>query len=324
MHDLVTKYFDQRITQEERKQLFTDMETDVELRHEFISMQNICGLFSFLPCESDLPDAMSKLIEFKKKHRKKSFTLYSKHIIGYAAAICLAVVSTWMSMNYVATGEGDEQTTYDEFYVPSGQRAQVKLHDGTIVWLNARSSLRYPSRFAKGTRRVELDGEAFFEVAHDEKAPFVVATEKMDIKVLGTKFNVFAYKGRDEFNTSLIEGSVKIYREQDEANALYMQPNERAELIGNKLVKHRISNTDYLLWKEGVYSFDDVPFERIMKKLELYYDITIVVKNNSLKSYKFSGKFRQRDGVESVLHTLGKVYLFTYTKDEERNVITIK
>ena len=102
----------------------------------------------------------------------------------------------------------------------------VKLHDGTTAWVNARSTLRYPNHFAHEERKVELDGEAFFDVEHNEHKPFVVSTEKLDIKVLGTKFNVFAYKGREEFNTALLEGSVKVYERMNEEKALFMNPNE--------------------------------------------------------------------------------------------------
>lgn len=326
MHELIIKYFNREITSDEKKKMFSLMESDKELEKEFVSAQNIYALTSLLPSEIDEPEAIGKLLEFKQARRKQSFRIPYKHIIGYAAAICVAILSTWTVTNYnhSLTTHVEEEIAYEEFTTPSGQRAMVKLQDGTTVWLNARSTLRYPNRFAKGERRVELDGEAFFEVKHNEKVPFVVTTERLDIKVLGTKFNVFAYKGRNEFNTSLMEGSVKIYTIQDEQNALFMEPNEHVELIGNKLVKSFINNADFLLWKEGIYAFDDVSFNHIIKKLELYYDITIQVNNKKLDSYKFSGKFRQRDGVESVLRTLQKVYYFSYAKDEERNKITIR
>lgn len=227
-----------------------------------------------------------------------------------------------MSYQHQTTVTG--AVAFEEFSTPAGQRAKIRLHDGTVVWLNARSILRYPNQFIGAERKVELEGEAFFEVARNEEVPFVVATEKPDIKVLGTKFNVFAYKGKNEFSTALIEGSVKIYKPDNESVAMYMNPNDFAELKEGRLEKRRIGNTDFLLWKEGIYAFDDVSFSEIISKLELYYDITIDIKNRKLGEYKFSGKFRQRDGVESVLKALQKIYRFSYTKDEELNKITIR
>ena len=324
MHILITKYFEGEITAAERKLLFSMIQTDEKLRKDFSSVQNLYALSSWLPNENDEFEAVDKLAAFKHTHcRKKRYPIHIlKHAAGYAAAICITILSTGMVMNDREPAE--EMVTYEEFTTPSGQRAMVKLHDGTTVWLNARSTLRYPNHFAREERKVELDGEAFFDVEHNEHKPFVVSTEKLDIKVLGTKFNVFAYKGREEFNTALLEGSVKVYERMNEEKALFMNPNECVELKDNKLVKRPMGNTDFLLWKEGIYAFDDVPFEDIIKKFELYYDIVITVNNSKLMKYKFSGKFRQRDGVESALRTLRKVYYFTYIKDEENNNIVIR
>lgn len=324
MHILITKYFEGEITAAERKSLFSMIQTDEKLRKDFSSVQNLYALSSWLPNENDEFEAVDKLAAFKQIHcRRKRYPIHIiKHAAGYAAAICITILSTWMVMNDREPAE--EMVTYEEFTTPSGQRAMVKLHDGTTVWLNARSTLRYPNHFAREERKVELDGEAFFDVEHNEHKPFVVSTEKLDIKVLGTKFNVFAYKGREEFNTALLEGSVKVYERMNEEKALFMNPNECVELKDNKLVKRPMGNTDFLLWKEGIYAFDDVPFEDIIKKFELYYDIVITVNNSKLMKYKFSGKFRQRDGVESALRTLRKVYYFTYIKDEENNNIIIR
>lgn len=324
MHILITKYFEGEITAAERKLLFSMIQADEKLRKDFSSVQNLYALSSWLPNENDEFEAVDKLAAFKQTHcRKKRYPIHIlKHAAGYAAAICITILSTWVVMNDREPAE--EMVTYEEFTTPSGQRAMVKLHDGTTVWLNARSTLRYPNHFAREERKVELDGEAFFDVEHNEHKPFVVSTEKLDIKVLGTKFNVFAYKGREEFNTALLEGSVKVYERMNEEKALFMNPNECVELKDNKLVKRPMGNTDFLLWKEGIYAFDDVPFEDIIKKFELYYDIVITVNNSKLMKYKFSGKFRQRDGVESALRTLRKVYYFTYIKDEENNNIVIR
>lgn len=325
MHILITKYFEGEITAANRKLLFSMMQTDEKLRNDFTSVQNLYALSSWLPRETDQLDAVDKLISFKQAHcRKKRRSIPSllKHIAGYAAAICFTILSTWMVMKDRQIPE--EAITYEEFSTPSGQRAMVKLHDGTTVWLNACSTLRYPSRFAPEERKVELDGEAFFDVCHNEQKPFIVSTEKLNIKVLGTKFNVFAYKSRNEFNMALLEGSVKIYVPTNEETALFMDPNEYVELKDDKLVKHLMDNTDFLLWKDGVYAFDDVSFEEIIKKFELYYDIEIKVNNTKLLKYKFSGKFRQRNGVESALHTLRKIYYFNYIKDEESNSIIIQ
>lgn len=323
MHDLITKYFGKELTPVEEDALFFLLKTDAKLKAEFIFAQNLYALTALLPQASDTHIAFVKLKKNRRKRRTKSFLIYLKRTTGYAAVIALSVLSTWMVINRSESTQ--EQTlVFEEFTTPSGQRAMLKLYDGTTVWLNAQSKLRYPHSFSKGERRVELDGEAFFDVAHNKDQPFIVSTEKVDIKVLGTKFNVFAYKSSPEFKAALLEGSIDIYRSHSTNPLLSVHPHESVELVDDKLIKNSFENMDFLLWKDGIYAFDDMPFGEILKKLELYYDVTIVLDNRKLNAYKFSGKFRQRDGVENVLRTLQNLYHFSYIKDEEHNTILIQ
>jgi len=322
MHDLITKYFHNTITPKEKEVLFSEMMGNDDLKKEFAGIQNLHALTALFPVNDDCADGIKKLLDFKQSRKKKRFVLPAKHIIGYAATICIAILSTWAISNMNERKLSD--ISYEEISAPAGQRAFVKLHDGTTVWLNARSTLRYPNQFSGKNRIVELDGEAFFEVKENQEKPFIVSTEKLDIRVLGTHFNVCAYKGRNEFRTSLLEGSVQVYDRKDKSKLLFLEPNEQAELIENKLIRTSIESKDFLLWREGIYSFDDVAFSDIIKKLELYYDIVIKINNQYMNTYKFSGKFRQRDGVESVLRTLQKVRYFSYIKDDDLNTITIQ
>lgn len=324
MHDLIEKYFRGDITSEEKKQLFSSLRIDNKLKKEFISIQSLFAVSSLLPAEDDEIRALPKLKQFKQKRRKQMTIRLFRQVAGYAAVICLTVMLTWAYVKQSALPVEMPVVAYQEFVTPPGQRAMVKLPDGTTVWLNARSSLRYPNIFTDTERRVELDGEAYFDVTHKAEQPFVVSTEKLDIKVLGTEFNVHAYKGRNEFNASLVKGSVKIYNKGNEESALLIAPNEYAELVGNRLVKKEFTNMEFLLWRDGIYAFDDVEFAEIIRKLELYYDVTVQVTNKRLNTYQFTGKFRQRDGVESVLRTLQKVYYFGFIKDEDNNIITIR
>lgn len=324
MHNLIIKYFNKDITAEEKDLLFKLIATSPELRKEFNDAQNLYGLTAWLLLSGDRPYAVDKLLTFKGTLRKSKLISIFRHVLGYAAIVCMAVLGTWMWMDemYRRSLE-NEVITYVEFSTPEGQRAKLKLHDGTKVWLNAKSTLRYPNRFVNNERHVELEGEAFFDVVQNKKIPFVVETEKVNIKVLGTKFNVFAYKGQPEVKTALVEGSVKLYIGSDEEQAFYLNPNEIAELKDGVFSKSHFDNTDFLLWKKGIYAFDDIPFTEILKKLELYYDIKIVVKNKRLENFHFSGKFRQRDGIERVLYTLQKVRYFYFTKDDDQNIIII-
>jgi ferric-dicitrate binding protein FerR (iron transport regulator) len=325
--DLMVRYFNEELTQSEKEELFACIEADPALKKEFVAMQNVCALSSLLRDESDEMKSSVRFKQFKQRRRVKTVYASLRQFAGYAAVILMAAFTTWFVMkNHPSTEDTNRPPlVYEEISVPSGQRAMVKLQDGTTVWINARSSLRYPTVFAANERRVELNGEAFFDVAEqNDKQPFIVSTEKVDVMATGTQFNVFAYAGRNNFKTSLITGIVEIYNAGQEDKAICLKPNESAELISDRWVKKSFGNKDFLLWKEGIYAFDDMPFAEIIQKLELYYDTTILIEHQKLSTYKFTGKFRQRDGLVSVLHTLQKIYHFTFTKDDEKNIITIR
>ena len=140
----------------------------------------------------------------------------------------------------------------------------------------------------------------------------MVSTERLDIRVLGTKFNVSAYTGESDFHTYLVEGAVEVCGHTEEMGRLLLSPNEQVRLVEDQLVKERI------------YAFDDMTLREIVHKLELYYDIRFVIRDSRLANYKFSGKFRQQDGVENVLRALQKVERFTFVRHEESNEIIIQ
>lgn len=322
MHELITKYIDKTITSKEEEELYRLVQSDDKIKEEFIDAQNIYALSTLYPSDYDEKEGYNRLRKFKKTYQKKNFLSLFKNSMRYTAVVITTVIATYFFLN--DTQNLDEiALAYEEFRTPPGQRAILKLYDGTTVWLNAASTLRYPNVFAGKSRNVELDGEAYFDVKHKDNIPFIVSTEKLDIEVLGTKFNVFAYNGQNEFTAYLEEGAIQIYTNSDKSNSLLLYPNEVAELKENMLAKRSVSNKDFLLWKEGIYAFDDLPFQEIINKLELYYDIKIEINNPALAEYKFSGKFRQRDGVVSALRTFQKVYNFSFHKDDDSNHITI-
>jgi ferric-dicitrate binding protein FerR (iron transport regulator) len=328
MQNLIIKYFEGQIGPEEKRELFSRLYVDEECRKEFTTIQNIRGLTSWMPSTTDDAVAIGNLLLFKQSRKKKKIKSLYRKWIEYAAVIVVSVCSTWavfhFSMHETEPAKQVADVYYEEFTTPAGQRALLRLQDGTTVWLNGRTTLRYPNHFSKNERRVELDGEAFFDVKENKESPFIVNLGKLSVKVTGTKFNVFAYRGNDEYLVSLTEGAVRVFNSQNEKNGLDLERNERAILKENRLWKESFSNMDFLLWKDGIYAFDNVCFSEMVKKLELYYDVTIVVKNRDLENYRFNGKFRQRDGIESALKTLMKIKKFTYTKDEEQNIITIR
>lgn len=219
---------------------------------------------------------------------------------------------------------GQPETTMQSIHVPAGQRAELTLADGTKVWLNAKTTLTFPTYFDGNTRNVHLDGEGYFKVAHDASQPFIVNTEQYDIRVLGTEFNVLAYAGTPFFETSLLEGSVEVYSPSTPGSAIQLNPNMYVYLEDGVLKRKQIEHRSYFQWREGLISFYDATVADMIAKLQLYYDVKINVHNDKLLQSHYSGKFRTKDGVEHVLKVLQLRNKFTYEKNEDLNIITIK
>lgn len=207
--------------------------------------------------------------------------------------------------------------------VPEGQRANLTLPDGTNVWINARTTLQYPSSFRNNERRVILKGEAYFKVTKNEKQPFIVETEQYNIKVLGTAFNVEAYPHQQYFETTLMEGSVTVSPTQYPEQTIALTPGYKVCTEHNKLQVLKVDSYDSYRWKEGLICFTDESFADIMKDFEKYYGLKIEITNKDVIKYKYTGKFRQSDGIDYALKVLQQDIYFSYTKDYENQFIRI-
>ena len=183
--------------------------------------------------------------------------------------------------------------------------------------------LDFPGSFKGNIRNVKLDGEGYFAVTKNVEQPFIVETNKCNVKVLGTELNVMAYAADSVWETSLLEGAVEILVPGSNNSGMRLEPNMMASLKGNRLVKGRIKEVDYFLWREGLLCFNDISVRDMIEKLKLYYGVDIVVNNTRILKNRYTGKFRTKDGVEHVLKVLKLNNKFTYTKDDETNVITI-
>lgn len=154
------------------------------------------------------------------------------------------------------------QPVTQKLSVPAGQRAHIVLPDGSKVWVNAGSTLTYPSIFGE-ERRVKLNGEAFFEVAKGT-LPFIVSTGKVDIKALGTQFNVFNYPS-EELTVALLEGSVRVYHPEQEQQGVLLSPEQQLTATANGRFLVGSITKDPIIWKDGLYAFDKQKLKDILK-----------------------------------------------------------
>lgn len=253
--------------------------------------------------------------EYKKNTRK---------VNRWKLTAVAASVALLFALSYPIFKSGVQEDKWQSVWVPPGQRAQVVLDDGTTVWLNSQSTFRFPSSFNSDTRKVWLKGEGFFDVEKDEEKPFIVQTSRYDITVTGTSFNVFAYENGSTFETSLLDGSVRISSENNHHSAINLIKNEKVTEIEGRLVKRQIDNFDHFRWRDGLICIDDEPFEVMMEKFSLYFDILIKIENPALLEYHPTGKFRHSDGINHALKVLQRDLNFTYNRDYEKNEIVIK
>ena len=169
-----------------------------------------------------------------------------------------------------------------------------------------------------------LDGEAYFEVAKDKTKPFIVQTNKYNVEVLGTKFDVNAYSETGEFETTLMSGSVRVASTSDPAQKLTLKPNNKVYLQDGELHVSVVDDFNPYRWKEGLICFKNESFTSIMKDFEKYYGLTIQVRNKEVLKYVYTGKFRQTDGIDYALRVLQKDIKFSYQRDDENQIIYIE
>lgn len=276
--------------------------------------------------ERKLYDAMLLLGDETKQRkaidkRKLSLSSLRTEFLKIAAVVAITLGGAYLYQQFRADNALMAMQTIS---VPAGQRVNVTLPDGTNVWLNARTTIKYPISFNSDKRQVVLDGEAYFDVAKNKKIPFVVHTDKCDVEVLGTKFNVDAYSDRGEFEATLMEGSVKVASIADPAQTLTLRPDSKVLLKDGQLTVVPVDDYNPYRWKEGLICFKNESFAAIMKDFEKYYGINIQVKNKDTLQYFYTGKFRQTDGIDYALRVLQKDIRFTYKRDDENHIIYIE
>lgn len=308
--ELLHKYFRGDTSPQEEKQVMDWAEASAGNYRQYLEERKIWNaLLIHYTTSAEKVEAFSA--------QNKSFILWK--IGSIAASIALLISLSWI----IFTANKEEPQSLQAVMVPAGQRVQLVLGDGTKVWLNSKSTFTYPTSFGKNIREVELDGEGYFEVTKNEKAPFIVKTRKYDIKVLGTTFNVSAYQNKlSAFETSLLEGVIDVST-GDQTEWISLTPNEKVTEIDGILQKDTINNPEHLRWREGLICLDDEPFENLMRKFAVYYGIDIVINNPNVLKYKCTGKFRQTDGIEYALRVLQKDVKFKYLRNDELNSITI-
>ncbi len=257
---------------------------------------------------------VAKAKEIRKFSENRSWETVSKQIRGkaikmlwsfskYAALIIVAfLLGTLITNQY---NKRSELVRFAEVSVPLGQMSEITLYDGTKVWLNSGTTIRYQSNFGKNNRNVALEGEAFFEVTKS-KLPFKVELKDVEVEVLGTTFNVVSYSDEDYSQVTLVEGKVKV-NDLNENSIAVLKPSEQI-YIDSKTNKASISKVEtnfYTSWINGKIVFDDQPLAEITRKLERWYNVDIQFKEPGIGELHFSGTILKHKPFNQIVTAFG-------------------
>ena len=306
--ELLYRFFNKETTLEEEKKIRLWIEESDENRQEFFRERK---LFDAILLHGDLA---------YKKVRTRFYIPWRRIAAALSGVAAIVLLTIYVTTYFLQQSFRDD--TMNTVIVPQGQRVSLTLADGTKVWLNAKTKMEYPQSFkAFDERIVKVDGEAYFEVSKNKNRPFIVKTSKGDIEVLGTKFYVSAYATTDIFETSLIEGRVKVHTAYED---MTLYPRDKAVLQNGILTRKHIDDMDIYRWRDGLYCFKNLSFEDVLKQFEIYYDVRFVKENPQMANPKLNGKFRLIDGVDYALRVLQREVGFSFRRDEETSVIYLK
>jgi transmembrane sensor len=225
-------------------------------------------------------------------------------VYSASAAVASAAAASSAAASSAAASPTAAPTTvlYNTMSTPRGRQIRIILPDGSKVWLNAASTIHYPTAFNGKERAVQLSGEAYFEIAKDETKPFIVSAESMHVQVLGTEFNLMAYPDEAKINTTLVSGAVRVLTA---TASLVLRPDEQASLpaTANRLTVSRPNMKEPLAWKEGRFRFDGANITTIMRQVARWYDVDIEYRGE-VPSNEFNGSISRAEYVNKILGAL--------------------
>lgn len=236
-----------------------------------------------------------------------------------------AVLLPFLVLNiafWIYSGTDNRVTVNKDIYVPCGERMTVMLSDGTKVYLNADTKLTYPEQFVGKERKVSVEGEAYFEVKKDSEKPFIVDVSFMQIKVLGTSFNVNAYPSEKKVLTTLDEGSVKIRNTQSNSFDYMMKPGETAiyeKETGTCIIQKNKDYKNESIWLKDVLIFNDTPLEDVLKILSRKYNVQFSVENKAIYSYTYTLK-SESESLQEILENMGHITPIKYEKVNRKEI----
>ncbi|MEN8156191.1 MAG: FecR domain-containing protein [Bacteroidota bacterium] len=323
---IIVRYFEGTISESDELHLLEWLKSSPEAVEQFNDFQKIWGMTEVVtPSNNKVIDKDWKLLQQKvhtlKTEEKKQVTTILYWLPRFAAVFILGVIIS-AAISYSMMHSSSKDLSYYEISAPYDARSEILLPDGTTIWLNAGTHLRYSNEYGRKQREVFLSGEACFNVETHPKAPFLVRTADLRIKAYGTTFNVKSYPEENTVETTLIEGSIGITRNKYEENPVdevMLEPNQRVVYYKTSqnpsyLVSKGIDPLKSTLWKEGTLSVNSETLGEMAIKLERKYGVKIHFENEALKELTFTGTF-ENETIEQVLEAIGMAAHLNYEID---------
>lgn len=320
IYDLIAKSFSKELTEEESVHLSIWKSADKFNLLEYNDFREIWKHSNCLamPSQIDLPKSLRTTRKKAGIDRKqiKWFSVF----VQIAAVLILAVLLSTLYNQFLVTKpyEKIETIVYQQVKASYGIQSRVELADGTVIYLNSGSTLRFPNSFdGMKNRNVELTGEGNFKVAKNNEQPFIVDIHKIQIKVIGTTFNVEAYPNNSSFTIALVEGSIQIQQKTESgvSDLMALKANQVAfyNQSENKLLwKTEDDLNKYIAWTDGKIILSNDPVNTVIQKLENWYNVDIELANKKLEKYRFTGTFID-EPLEQVLNILNLTSQMEYT-----------
>ena len=258
-------------------------------------------------------------IHYLINKREKSISGGRKLIRVFSRVAAILIIPLTIALAYFVYQYTSESGLLQTISAPLASRTNFELPDGSKVWLNAGSSIIFPSKFSGKIRKVELVGQAYFDVIHTS-VPFHVEANNTSVEVLGTAFDVSAYY-LENVSVTLVRGKVLV--NSDQGNKLVLSPGEQAQIEGNgKISKHEVAAEDFVSWKDNILVFNHEPLEQVVTKLERWYNLSITIGDESIKNINVTGTFMY-ESIDEILQLLAITEPIKYTFNKEKRIITL-
>ena len=316
--DIIIRYLENRCSEEDFVLINEWMKESDENAGELFRMEEIYQLGKFPFEEENLVVRAERRLgrRLKRENQKKQEVFKLRSVLRYAAAIVGVMV--------LAAGLAYWFRNKAELVVASAAHGQVRemlLPDGTKVWLNQSSVLKYPRAFEGKERHVYLDGEAYFEVARNHEKPFMVKSPAMDVRVLGTSFNIKCRPDNSFAETTLIEGEVEV-KDKSDKGRITLLPGQKAVLnrVTGRMQVKQVDPKMEIVWHNDLIPFEKSSIFQIAAALERFYGVKIILSPDVDSTNTYSGVLKKKDNIESVLNSLRNSIPFNYKKVDDNNI----